>query len=147
MLVLQLAVGFGLLSCIAAPLQVAYASRMTVGVAGLALFAWTVAHVIWFRTRAPRAIVATDEFLGITRHGADQQRIPWSSIFSAVHSTGQLGMQWQLDIVPNGTVVLRDVGIDAGRWGVLRAIIIDSVGMHGNVLVDPISEGIYGERL
>ena len=56
-------------------------------------------------------------------------------------------MQWQLDIVPNGTVVLRDVGIDAGRWGVLRAIIIDSVGMHGNVLVDPISEGIYGERL
>jgi hypothetical protein len=121
------------------------ASRALLWFGGLCLGGWAVAQVFWFRRNAPRAIVATDEFLGIIAHTGDQHRIVWSSIFSAVHSTEKLGMQWRLETLSSGTVVLRDIGIDSERWGLLRAAIVERVGRNGSVLVDPLSEGIYGD--
>jgi hypothetical protein len=103
-----------------------------------------VAYVIWFRRVAPRAIVASDDFLGITNHDGDQQKIPWSSIFLAAHSTKHLGMQWELDLMPAGQIILRDIGIAPERWGILRATIIEFAGRHGaGISVDPQSESIY----
>ncbi len=114
----QLVAGFMMFCCTAAILQwIHHDMGGILWTLGIAFFASVVAHIIWFRCNAPRAIVATDEFLGITTHGGDEQRIPWSSIFHAAHSTKSLGMKWDLDSIPAGPVVLRDIGIDAARWG------------------------------
>jgi len=114
---------------------------------GIAFLISALAHLSWFWRNAPRAIVATDEFLGFAAQGGDERRIPWSSIFRAAHSTRLLGMQWELDLFPTGPTILPDVGIDAGRWGTLRSVIIELAAKHGaNVAVDPLSEGMYWRR-
>jgi hypothetical protein len=143
---LQLGVGLAISCMIAGGLLFFdHGSWPVMSVLGIVFCASVCAHVIWFRRIAPRAIVATDEFLGVIDRRGNQQRIPWSSIFSAAHSTKQLGMQWEMDLIPAGSSILRDIGIDAGRWGVLRTIIIKFAGRHGaSVSVDPLSEGIYG---
>jgi len=103
----------------------------------------SIAHAIWFRRSAPRVVVACEDFLGITNRSG-QQRIPWSSICLAQHSVKYLGMQWELDLIPTGRVILRDIGIAPERWGILRAIIIHCAGASGaSVFVDQISETVY----
>ena len=121
-----LAIGFGAHCCVAAVFRVLGRRSSFIAYAlGIVFVAYLLAHVIWFRRNAPSAIVANSEFLGITSHGDQQRRIPWSSIFFADHSTKRLGMQWELRSISAGTTILRDVGIDAGRWGILWAIVIE----------------------
>jgi hypothetical protein len=53
-------------------------------------------------------------------------------------------MQWELYLIASERIILRDVGIDSGRWGLLRAVIIELAARNGaSVTVDPLSEGIY----
>jgi hypothetical protein len=118
------------------------------GVFGSSVLMALGAYMIWFRRSAPRAIIATDEFLGITHHAGDQQRIAWSSIFSAVHSTKHMGMQWEIDLIPSGRVILRDIGIAPDRWGILRAVIIEFAANHGaSISIDSLSESLYSRNL
>ena len=133
----QLFVGLGLLCCLAAiGLPTPLAILFLIGI---------LAHEIWFRASAPVAFVATPQFLGIAHPGGRQRRVPWSSIRAAAHSTGLLGMQWKLDLLPAETTVLRDLGIHPDRWGLLRAAVIESAARHGaKILVDPLSEATYG---
>jgi hypothetical protein len=144
----QLFVLLGLFSCIAAAIQLRAGPLSTLRISVLlaSLVLTVIAYAAWFHKFEVRAIVVADGFLGITLHGRKQQRIPWSSVFSAVHSTGHLGMQWKLETLSAGTIILRDIRIDGDRWGALRAVIIDMVGRNGRtVWVDPLSEGIYGD--
>jgi hypothetical protein len=143
---LQLGVGLALSCMIAGGLLFFdHGSWPVISVLGIMFGTSVSAHVIWFRRIAPRAIIATDEFLGVIDRRGNQQRIPWSSIFRAVHSTKQLGMQWEMDLIPAGSTILRDIGIDPGRWGLLRTIIIEFAGRQGaSVSVDPLSERVYG---
>lgn len=142
---MQLLVLFGILSCLGAILYLTNGgTRLLIYGLATVFIAALVAYVIWFRCVAPRAIVASEDFLGITNHHGDQQKIPWSSIFSAVHSTKHLGMQWELDLMPAGQIILRDIGIAPERWGILRAIIVEFSGRHGaGISVDSLSESIY----
>lgn len=113
----------------------------------LIAFAFVVSlgiHLIRFCRYAPRAIVATDEFLGITSHRGRQQRIQWPSIVLATYSTKLLGMQWELDLTGSERIILRDIGIDSRRWGLLRGVIVELAARNGaGVKVDSLSESIY----
>jgi hypothetical protein len=145
---MQLFALLGILCCLGA---ISYltnnGTRLLIYVLAAVFIAALIAYVIWFRRVAPQAVVASDDFLGITSHAGDQQKIPWSSIFSATHSTKYLGMQWELDLMPAGQIILRDIGISPERWGFLRAIIIEFAGRHGaGISVDPLSESIYARR-
>ena len=113
--------------------------------AGVAMFAVVaLRYAVWYLRSAPRAIVACDRFLGILTHSGEQHRIPWTSIASARHSIGYLGMQWELDLIPAGRIVLHDIGMAPLRWGILRFMIINAGGESGAaVLVDSLSESIY----
>ena len=142
MVVVQLLVGLLLMGGMAA---IAGGRAPAIACAfGAGWIVWVVAHIIWFRRNAPRAIVVTNDFIGIITRAGDESRVPWSSICSAVHSTKMLGMQWELDLIPSGGLNLRDIGISSGRWGILRATVIELVGSHGaSILTDPLSEGMY----
>jgi hypothetical protein len=123
---MQLSVLLGILCCLGAILHLTNnGTRLLIYGLAAVFIAALVAYFIWFRRVAPQAIVASADFLGITSHDGDQQRIPWSSIFSAAHSTKHLGMQWELALMPSGQIILRDIGISPERWGFLRAIIIE----------------------
>lgn len=141
----QMLVFLGILGCVGAVLYLLGGTMRTL-IYGLAamLVGAAVVHAIWYLRIAPRVVVVCESFLGITDHSGNQQRIPWSSIALAKHSVKYLGMQWELDLIPAGRVVLRDVGIAPDRWGILRAIIIHCAGAGGAaVFVDNISESVY----
>jgi hypothetical protein len=145
MLGVQVIVVFGLFGAVILLFRISgHYSPLVTYVFAVAFLASVAAHLVWFRLKAPRAIVATDDFLGITTHGGEQQRISWSSVVLATHSTKQLGMQWELDLITSERIILRDVGIDSRRWGLLRAAIIElAAGNGASVTVDPLSKGFY----
>ena len=144
----QVAVLLLLLLCVGCVLRtVDRSSRAFLMLFGCACVIVALLQIVWFLARTPRAIVATDEFLGVTFLNGDQRRIVWTSICHAAHSTGLLGMQWRFDLLPQGTFTLRDIGVDGTRWGVLRSVVIHLAGAHGaSVLVDPISESVFSKH-
>jgi Zn-dependent protease with chaperone function len=98
-----------------------------VGLIALCLF---VADLLWFRRRAPKAIVADSKHLAITWRDGRQQRIAWPSILLAVHTAQRLANQWELTLKSEGSVFIRDTGIDSDRWAILRNFIIHFANQH-----------------
>ena len=110
-----------------------------VTVSGLAWFYRT-----WIRQRAPRAVVATPEYLAILWAGARRTYVPWASVAAANHATGLGGMRWYLDAVSE-PVRLRDIGVPAARWRALWWAVGHGVAQSGApVHVDPISNSLFG---
>jgi hypothetical protein len=101
------------------------------------------AHYLWLRARAPRAIVATFDYVGVLQHNGAHTRVPWSSITAANHGI-DAGMRWELLLTGGDRLILSDVGIDSARWGLLWVRIVRHAANSGaEVRVDPMSNMLY----
>ena len=116
---------------------------LAASIAALGLTISTMLYLHWMRRRSPRALVAHREFLAVLDARGERRYIPWSAIRAATHATTMSGMRWRLAI-GDQSLILRDIGIDPERWGVLWRCIWQEVAAHDrSVRVDTISNALF----
>ena len=92
---------------------------------------------------APRALIATPDYLALLSRNGDRRYVRWAEVSAARHKTSFKGMSWTL-VSDTGKVFIADPGIDADRWGILWHVVTSCVLSHGGgVRVDAISNGLY----
>ena len=100
-------------------------------------------HADWMRHSAPRAIVATDDYVATLSRTGERRYVPWDSVRRATHAATFLGMRWRLE-TPVDCLVLRDVGLDSARWGELWRVLWVAVARRGGrVRVDALSNALF----
>lgn len=100
-------------------------------------------HAAWMRHSAPRAIVATDDYVATLSRTGERCYVRWDAVRRATHAATFLGMRWRLE-TPEHYLILRDVGIDPDRWGHLWRLLWVAVARRGGrVRVDALSDALF----
>ena len=103
----------------------------------------SAAHVEWMRHSAPRAIVATGDYVATLSHTGERRYVQWDAVRRATHAATFLGMRWRLE-TPVDCLILRDVGLDPNRWGELWRVLWVAVARRGGrVRVDALSNALF----
>lgn len=113
-------------------------------IASLTLLASTLYYSYWLRRRAPRAVVATRQFVGVLELNGQRCYVPWDSVRAATHTTTVRGMRWRLETAA-GRVEVLDIGVDPECWGALWRYLWPEVARRGRpVRVDAVSNTLFG---
>lgn len=119
------------------------AAAPVAALAGAVLLVAALYYAHWMRGRAPRAIVAAPEYLGVLDARGGRRLVLWASVRAARHATTLRGMGWCLETAA-GRVSLLDIGVDPARWGVLWRYLWPQVARRGApVRVDRLSNALY----
>jgi hypothetical protein len=100
-------------------------------------------HTKWMRYYAPRAIVATDDYVATLSRTGERRYVRWDAVRRATHAATLLGMRWRLE-TPDACIILRDIGLDPNRWGELWRLLWVAVARRGGrVRVDAMSNALF----
>ncbi len=133
--------GVGLFAARNPKIPILLALILLLGAVGFAF-----AQALWFDLRAPRSISPTAKSLEIVERSGQETRVLWASIQEAAHGPSVLGMRWKLTLHNGEVVVLRDIGIDNGHWGLLWMAVVNLAAGHGaRVWIDRLSSRMYAD--
>ena len=113
------------------------------GIAAVMVSMVAAGHAEWMSHSAPRAIVATDDYVATLSRTGVRRYIRWDAVRQATHAATFLGMRWRLE-TPAECVILRDIGLDPDRWGDLWRVVWVAVARRGGrVRVDALSNALF----